>query len=90
MLAAHAKYLKDHQQANVRLEGNADDRGSHEYNLSLGQKRATAVKKVMNVYGVPERQIETISYGEENPRSLAHDEASWAQNRRTDIVYTNQ
>jgi peptidoglycan-associated lipoprotein len=87
LIEAHAKYLVDHPQASVKLEGNADERGSHEYNLALGQKRAVAVKTAMSVLGVSERQIETISYGMEKPKALGHDEASWAENRRADIVY---
>jgi peptidoglycan-associated lipoprotein len=87
MIEAHAKYLVDHPQASVKLEGNADDRGSHEYNLALGQKRAVAVRAAMSVLGVSDKQIETISYGMEKPRALGHDEASWAENRRADIVY---
>lgn len=88
LIEAHAKYLLDHPHANVRLEGNADDRGSREYNLSLGQKRAVAVKKAMNIYGVPNKQIETVSFGEEKPKALGDDETSWAENRRTDIIYS--
>lgn len=87
MIEAHAKYLIEHPQSRVALQGNADDRGSREYNLALGQKRAVAVKKLMNLLGVSDRQIETISFGEEKPRALGHDESSWAENRRTDVVY---
>ena len=90
LVKAHAKYLIEHPQASIMLEGNADERGSREYNLALGQKRAVAVKKVMNVLGVPDKQIETISYGNEKPKALGHDEAAWAENRRTDILYTGE
>ena len=90
LVEAHAKYLVEHPQASVRLEGNADERGSREYNLALGQKRSVAVKSVMNLLGVPDKQIETISYGEEKPRALGHGEASWAENRRADIVYSGE
>lgn len=90
LLDAHAKYLIEHQQANITLQGNADERGSREYNLALGQKRAASVKKVLNVLGVQDKQIETISYGKEKPKALGHDEASWAENRRTDIVYQGE
>ena len=69
------------------IEGNADERGSREYNLALGQKRADAVKSRLTLLGATDNQIETISYGEERPRSNGHDEAAWAQNRRADIVY---
>lgn len=87
LVEAHAKYLLAHPQVRITLQGNADDRGSQEYNLALGQNRAVAVKKLMNVFGVPDRQVETISFGEEKPRATGHDEGSWAENRRTDIVY---
>ena len=90
MLEAHARYLSAHPQASIRLEGNSNERGSTEYNLALGQKRAVAVKMVMNVLGVPDSRIETISFGKEKPRALGHDKAAWAENRRTDIVYSGE
>lgn len=90
LVEAHAKYLINHPEASIRIEGNADDRGSREYNLSLGQKRAVAVKGVANLLGVPDKQIETISYGEEKPKATGEDETSWAENRRADIVYSGE
>jgi peptidoglycan-associated lipoprotein len=90
MLEAHAKYLADHPQASIRLEGNSDERGSREYNLALGQKRAVAVKTVLNVLGISDNRMETISYGKEKPRAPGHDQAAWAENRRTDIVYSGE
>ncbi|PPD00246.1 MAG: peptidoglycan-associated lipoprotein [Methylotenera sp.] len=90
IVEAHAKYLVSHPEASIRIEGNADDRGSREYNLSLGQKRAVAVKQAANALGVPNKQIETISYGEEKPKATGEDEASWAENRRADIVYSGE
>ena len=84
---AHAKYLVEHPNTLVRLEGNADERGSSEYNLALGQRRADGVKKMMLVGGVKEGQVESVSYGEEKPVATAHNEAAWSQNRRTDIKY---
>ncbi|CAH1081802.1 Peptidoglycan-associated protein [Candidatus Nitrotoga sp. 1052] len=84
---AHAKYLAEHANRSVRLEGHADERGSSEYNLALGQRRAEGVKKMLLVGGVKEGQIESISYGEEKPMSTAHNEAAWSQNRRTDLNY---
>ena len=84
---AHAKYLAEHQNRLVRLEGHADERGSSEYNLALGQRRADGVKKVLLVGGAKEGQIESVSYGEEKPMSTAHNEAAWSQNRRTDLNY---
>jgi peptidoglycan-associated lipoprotein len=74
----------------VRIEGNTDERGSREYNLALGQRRAEAVKKMMTVLGVAANRIETISFGEEKPRNAGHDEASWAENRRADIKYPGE
>jgi peptidoglycan-associated lipoprotein len=90
LIQAHTKYLIDNKNARVRLEGNTDERGSREYNLALGQRRADAVKKIMVVLGVPEARLETISFGEEKPKSPGHDESAWSQNRRTDIVYQGE
>ncbi len=90
LLQAHAKYLVDTRGAQVRIEGNTDERGSREYNLALGQRRAEAVKKVLTVLGVPESRIETVSFGEERPKNPGHDEAAWAQNRRGDVVYAGE
>ena len=87
IVEAHASYLSKHADRNVRLEGNCDERGSDEYNLALGQRRADGVKKLLQAGGVKDNQISTISYGEEKPRATGHDEASWSQNRRTDINY---
>jgi peptidoglycan-associated lipoprotein len=90
LVEAHAKYLQSHPEKSIRIEGNADDRGSREYNLALGQKRAVAVKSLANLLGVPDKQIETISYGEEKPKATGEDEASWVENRRADIVYSGE
>ena len=87
IVEANARYLRAHPQTKVRIEGNADERGSREYNLALGQRRADAVMKMMNVLGVRESQMETVSYGKEKPRAAGHDEDAWKQNRRSDIVY---
>ena len=87
IVEAHAKYLSEHSDRKVRLEGNCDERGSDEYNLALGQRRADGVKKLLLVSGVNDKQISTISYGEEKPKAKGHDETSWSQNRRTDINY---
>ena len=87
VVEAHAKYLSEHANRKVRLEGNCDERGSDEYNLALGQRRADGVKKMLEVGGVKDSQIETVSYGEEKPKAAGHDEASWSQNRRTDLNY---
>ena len=90
LVEAHAKYLNANSGAKIMLQGNADERGSREYNLALGQRRSVAVKKVMNVLGVNDKQIETVSYGEEKPQCADKTEACWAQNRRADIVYEGE
>jgi peptidoglycan-associated lipoprotein len=82
----HAKYLRQNTAARVRIEGNADERGSREYNIALGQRRAEAVMKALGLLGVPASRMEAISYGEEKPRRTGHDEPSWAENRRDDVV----
>jgi len=84
----HAEYLAGHPNAKVRVEGNADERGSSEYNLGLGQRRANNTKRALVLGGASESQIETASYGEEKPRCSEHNEACWAQNRRADINYS--
>jgi peptidoglycan-associated lipoprotein len=80
-------YLSSHPAVSVRVEGNTDERGSAEYNLALGQRRAQAVVSALKVYGVRDTQMEAISWGEEKPRAEGHDEAAWSQNRRADVVY---
>jgi len=90
MIQAHARYLNDHRDRNIRIEGNCDERGSREYNLALGQRRAEAVKKVITVLGVQDNRIETVSFGEKKPKNPGHDEAAWAENRRADIRYSGE
>ena len=87
LVEAHARYLRDNPGANITIEGNCDERGSREYNLALGQRRADGVKSMMTVLGVPDRQVDTVSYGEEKPKAHGHSEDAWSQNRRSDIVY---
>ena len=87
LVAAHAKYLVDHRGFKVLLQGNTDERGSREYNLSLGQKRAEAVKRSLILLGAREDQVESVSLGKEKPKNPDHDEAAWAENRRADILY---
>ena len=87
---AHAQYLRDNSSARMLLQGNTDERGSREYNLALGQRRADAVKHAMTLSGARETQIESVSLGEEKPRGTGHDESSWAENRRTDIRYQGE
>jgi peptidoglycan-associated lipoprotein len=90
LVEAHARYLVSHPDARMVLQGHADERGTHEYNLALGQRRADAVKRMMTLLGARELQIETVSFGKEKPRNLGHDETAWAENRRTDIVYAGE
>jgi peptidoglycan-associated lipoprotein len=87
MVQAHAQYLGGHADRKVVVEGNCDERGSSEYNLALGNRRATAVKKMLVVSGAKAGQISTVSFGEEKPRETGHNEAAWSQNRRADIAY---
>jgi len=90
MVQAHSRYMGDTRDSRIRIEGNCDERGSREYNLALGQRRAESVKKMMTVLGVSDGRIETISYGEEKPMATGHDEQAWSQNRRADIKYAGE
>jgi len=90
MIAAHARYLRQHGGRQMRIVGNTDERGSSEYNLALGQRRADAVKQMMQLLGAPAANIETVSFGKEKPRAKGHDEAAWAENRRADIKYQGE
>ena len=87
LIEAHARFLAAQPEAKVQVEGNADERGSREYNLALGQRRSDSVGRVLRLLGARPEQVETISYGEEKPQAAGHDEAAWARNRRADIVY---
>ena len=87
ILNAHAEYLANHADVSVTLEGHCDERGTREYNIALGERRANAVKNMLTLQGVAASQIRVISYGEERPAALGHDESAWALNRRTEIVY---
>jgi peptidoglycan-associated lipoprotein len=90
VVAAHAKYLSQNRSRRVRVEGNTDERGSREYNLALGQRRADAVKQMMQLLGASGDQIETLSFGEEKPKASGHDESAWQENRRADIRYQGE
>lgn len=85
---AHGGYMGKNKNAKARVEGNADERGSSEYNLALGQRRANNVKKLLIMSGARTAQVETVSFGEEKPRCTEHNESCWSQNRRADIIYT--
>ncbi|MBL0353618.1 MAG: peptidoglycan-associated lipoprotein Pal [Candidatus Dechloromonas phosphoritropha] len=87
LVAAHAKYLVTNKGFKVLIQGNTDERGSREYNLSLGQKRSDAVKRSLTLLGAKEDQVESVSLGEEKPKNPGHDESAWTENRRADILY---
>jgi peptidoglycan-associated lipoprotein len=87
IVGAHAKYLATHATARVRLEGHTDDRGSREYNIGLGERRAQSVRRALLLQGATEAQLSTVSYGAERPAVAGHDETAWSKNRRVEIVY---
>lgn len=90
LVQAHGEYIAAHKQVHVRIEGNTDERGSREYNLSLGDKRARTVAKQLELMGANPAQIDVVSYGEERPKAAGHDESAWAENRRADIQYVKR
>jgi peptidoglycan-associated lipoprotein len=90
LVEAHGRYLQSNRNARMTIQGNADERGSHEYNLALGQRRADAVKRMMILLGAGDGQVETVSFGKEKPRNQGHDEVAWAENRRDDMVYAGE
>lgn len=87
MLSAHGQFLSMNRNASVRLEGHSDERGTREYNIGLGERRAQAVRRVLMLQGATADQISTVSYGEERPAATGSDEEAWALNRRVEIVY---
>ena len=87
VIAAHAQYLIANPAQHITLEGNADERGSREYNIALGEQRAKSVANMMKVQGVSESQLEIVSYGEEKPAAFGSDEEAWEKNRRVELVY---
>jgi peptidoglycan-associated lipoprotein len=87
-MACHAKYLRDRPDARMTLEGNADERGSREYNMGLGERRGNAVSSALQANGGSAGQITVVSYGEERPVCTESNESCWSQNRRVEIVYT--
>jgi peptidoglycan-associated lipoprotein len=90
LLQAHAKYLADNAGAKMLIQGNCDERGSREYNIALGQRRAEAVRRVLVLMGAREVQIEPVSLGEEKPRCTEQTEACWAENRRGDLLHSGE
>lgn len=90
LLAAHASFLAGHEELVVRLEGHTDERGSREYNVGLGDRRAQAVRRLLEFQGVSPDQIRTVSYGEERSSAIGHEESAWRLNRRVELVYGGQ
>lgn len=90
LVELQGKYLANHPSVNIKVEGNADERGTSEYNLALGQKRAEAVRAALKVFGANDNQMEAVSFGKEKPKAAGHDEAAWAENRRADIQYPSK
>ena len=90
ILEAHAQYLSQNLGAAVTLEGHTDERGTREYNLALGERRAISVRQFMSLLGASGQQLRTVSYGEEQPAAMGHNEEAWAQNRRVEIIYRNK
>ncbi len=87
VIERHGRFLASNPALAIKIEGSSDERGSVEYNLALGQKRAQAVLGALKVYGVKDTQMEAVSWGEEKPMAQGHDESAWAQNRRADLRY---
>jgi peptidoglycan-associated lipoprotein len=90
LVEAHAKFLRENPSAKMLIQGNADERGSREYNVGLGQRRSDAVKKMLTLLGAREDQIESVSLGEEKPSCSDHSEECWAKNRRDDMLYSGE
>lgn len=87
VLTNHAAYLHENPQATIVLEGHGDERGSREYNIGLGERRAQTVRQILELQGVGAQQLSTVSYGEEKPAVDGHDESAWSQNRRVELIY---
>ena len=90
LVEAHARFLRDNPKMKMLIQGNTDERGSREYNLALGQKRSDGVKRMLMLLGVKEDQLESVSLGEEKPRAQGSTEDAWAQNRRSDMLYSGE
>lgn len=87
IVEAHARHLASNGSLRVHLEGHGDERGTREYNIALGERRAQSVERVLRVLGVAQNRVTTVSFGEEKPIANGHDESAWSQNRRVEIVY---
>lgn len=87
VLEAHGNFIAGNGNVSVRLEGHTDERGSREYNIALGDRRAQSVRRILLFQGASSDQLDTISYGEEQPAMLGHQESVWSQNRRVELVY---
>jgi peptidoglycan-associated lipoprotein len=87
LIQAHAEYLASHANVSVTLEGHTDERGTREYNIALGERRANAVQRMLTLQGASASQIRVVSYGEERPAALGHDEDAWSLNRRAEFIY---
>ena len=90
LVEAHAKYLRENPSAKMMIQGNADDRGSREYNVGLGQRRSDTVKRALILLGARDNQIESVSLGEEKPVCTDHAEGCWSKNRRDDMLYNGE
>jgi len=90
LVEAHARYLRDNPRTKMLIQGNTDERGSREYNVSLGQRRSEGVKRMLLLLGAKEDQVESVSLGEEKPKDEGHDEQAWSKNRRSDILYQGE
>jgi len=88
ILETHGDFIAGNGEVSVRLEGHTDERGSREYNIALGDRRAQSVRRVLLFQGASSDQVETVSYGEEQPAVAGHDEEAWSQNRRVELIYT--
>ncbi len=90
VVEAHAKYLREHGGIKMLIQGNTDERGSREYNIALGQRRAEGVKRMLLLLGAREEQVEAVSLGEEKPKETGHNEEAWTRNRRSDMLYPGE
>ncbi|MBL1277828.1 MAG: peptidoglycan-associated lipoprotein Pal [Ectothiorhodospiraceae bacterium] len=88
VIKAHAEYLAGHSNVSITLEGHADERGTREYNIALGEQRANAVQRMLTLQGVSASQVRVVSYGEERPAALGHEDDAWALNRRAEFIYS--